>query len=116
MIDQCDDIALARTLKRQRVALVNPLIGEIADALLAAGGAAQRDVVIDLIATGRGAPSASAGLRRELIEAFDLHCVYADREDLPAVLHLPFGPHSRRWALTHEAMDMLQYDRRSRAG
>jgi hypothetical protein len=116
MIDQCDDIALARSLKRQRVALVNPLIGEIADALLVSGGAAHRDVVIDLIAVGRGAPSASDGLRRELIEAFDLHCDYTDRGGLPAVLHLPFGPHSRRWALTHDALDLLQYERRSQVG
>ena len=116
MTDQNDDVAIARSHKRRKVAFANPLLGEIAAALLASGGSAHRDAVIDKIALNRGAPSASDGLRREVLEAFELHCDYAEKEALASVFHLPFGPFSRRWALTHEAFDLLHDERRARTG
>jgi hypothetical protein len=116
MAMQQDDVARARSVKLKRFAMVNPMIGEIAGSLLDLGGAAHRDVVIDLVARRRGGFAASEGLRRELIEAFDLYCEFAGVGRKRPLLHLPFGKGSYRWGLTPQAHDMLMSAAPSRAG
>jgi len=98
-----DNLALARSEKLKKTALVNPLVGEIATGLLALGGSAHRDEVMNFVAAERGAALASAGLRAELIEAFELHLESALLEGREPLFELPFGAGSRRWRLSHDA-------------
>jgi len=107
MMAYLEDLARARTAKFKGAALVNPLVGEIADALLEVGGAAHRDIVIDRVAYRRGGHAASEGLRRELLEAFNLHCDRARCEGRRPLIYLPFGEETRRWSLTTDAFDFL---------
>jgi uncharacterized protein (DUF3084 family) len=79
-------------------------VAEIADALFEMGGSAHRDAVIDRVAIRRGQMFASAGLRLELVEAFDRYCAAMARKGRPALFHLPFGEGSRRWGLTRDVM------------
>ncbi len=111
-----DEVSAARSRKLKSVGLVNPIVGEIADALLGFGGQAHRAAVINLVAQRRGGEIASEGLTRELIEAFEVHCQQAIKQDRPAMLHLPFGEGSHRWALTLDARVALHRSSRSWAG
>jgi hypothetical protein len=90
------------------VAILNPLVGEIAEALLELGGAAHRDLVVAHIAKRRGVYRPSEAMRRELDEAFAAYCLDAADPRAANLLHLPHGPHSRRWALTDHAYGMLR--------
>jgi hypothetical protein len=90
------------------VAILNPLVGEIAEALLDLGGAAHRDLVVAYIAKRRGAYRPSEAMRRELDEAFAAYCLGANDPRAANLLHLPYGPHSQRWALTDHAYGMLR--------
>jgi hypothetical protein len=95
-----DQVAWARSAKLKKSPSLNLLVEEIMDALLEMGGSAHRDAVIDRVAVHRGALSASDGLKRELLEAFEAHCGCKSAKRDQALLHLPFGDGSRRWALT----------------
>lgn len=101
------DITEARARRLSRQPLINPLVGEIVDALLALGGAAHRDAVIRHVALARGAPFASDALARELASAFEARLA-ATPAGASSLLALPFGEGSRRWALTHEALGFLR--------
>lgn len=90
------------------VAILNPLVGEIAEALLDLGGAAHRDLVVAHIAKRRGVYRPSEAMRRELDEAFAAYCLDASHPRTANLLHRPYGPHSRRWALTDHAYGMLR--------
>jgi len=90
------------------VAILNPLVGEITQALLDLGGAAHRDLVVAYIAKQRGVYRASETLRRDLDEAFAAYCNQANDPRAPGLLHLPYGPCSHRWALTDRAYGMLR--------
>jgi len=90
------------------VAILNPLVGEIAEALLDLGGAAHRDLVVAHIAKRRGVYRPSEAMLRELDEAFAAYCRSASDPRAGNLLHLPYGPHSRRWALTDHAYGMLR--------
>jgi hypothetical protein len=90
------------------VAILNPLVGEIAEALLDLGGAAHRDLVVAYIAKRRGLYRPSEGMQRELDEAFSAYCRGSSDPRAANLLHLPYGPHSRRWALTDHAYGMLR--------
>ncbi|KRA69768.1 hypothetical protein ASD89_15410 [Caulobacter sp. Root656] len=90
------------------VAILNPLVGEIAEALLDLGGAAHRDLVVAHIAKRRGVYRPSEAMRRELDEAFAAYCLDASHPRAANLLHRPYGPHSRRWALTDHAYGMLR--------
>ena len=103
-------------MKLKKFAMINPMIGEIASSLLDLGGAAHREVVIDYVARRRGGFAASEGLRRELIEAFDLYCEYVGAGRKRPLLHRPFGKGSYRWGLTQQAHEMLLGAAPSRAG
>ena len=46
---------------------------------------------------------------RELDEAFAAYCRGASDPRAANLLHLPYGPHSRRWALTDQAYGCLLY-------
>lgn len=94
-----DEVASARSAKLKKAPSLNALIDEITETLLEMGGSAHRDAVIDRVAVRRGAAPASDGLKRELLEAFELHRARAASEDNPPHLHLPFGEGSRRWSL-----------------
>jgi len=103
-----DDLARVRAARSKGAALVNPMVAEIADVLLMLGGSAHRDLVIDRVALRRGGHAASDALRRELVDAFDLHRERAVLEGRPSLLHLPFGEQTRRWALTSDAFGHLK--------
>ena len=91
-----------------QVAILNPLVGEITQALMDLGGAAHRDLVTAYVAKRRGAYRPSEGLRRELDEAFAAYCQGAGDPRAPTLLHLPHGPDTYRWALTDWAYALLQ--------
>ncbi len=90
------------------VAILNPLVGEIAGALLDLGGAAHRDLVVAYVAKRRGIYRPSEAMRRELDEAFAAYCGDASDPRAAGLLHLPYGPHSRRWALTDHGYGLLR--------
>ncbi|WP_165185786.1 hypothetical protein [Caulobacter soli] len=90
------------------IAILNPLVGEITEALLDLGGAAHRDLVVAYVAKRRGVYRPSEAMRRELDEAFAAYCRGASDPRAASLLHLPYGPHSHRWALTDQAYGMLR--------
>lgn len=90
------------------VALLNPVVGEIARALLDLGGAAHRDVVVAYVAQRRGWYRPPESLQRELRAAFDAYCGQASDPRATSLLHLPYGPHSARWALTDRGYRMMR--------
>ena len=94
--------------RRNSVAILNPLVQEIADALLELGGSAHRDLVVAHIAKTRGLYRPPAGLATELDAAFSNYCGGASDPRSAGLLHLPYGPHSRRWALTDQAYGLLR--------
>lgn len=93
---------------RSEIAILNPLVGEIAEALLDLGGAAHRDLVVAYVAKRRGVYRPTEAMRRELDEAFAAYCRGASDPRAAHLLHLPYGPHSHRWALTDHAYFMLR--------
>jgi hypothetical protein len=101
-----DGRGLERT--RREIAILNPLVGEIAEALLDLGGAAHRDLVVAYVAKRRGIYRPTEAMRRELDEAFAAYCRDASDPRAANLLHLPYGPHSHRWALTDHAYFMLR--------
>jgi len=90
------------------IAILNPLVSEIVDALLDLGGAAHRDLVAAHIAGRRGIYRTPEALRRELDEAFSAYCRGASDPRDAGLLHLPYGPFSHRWALTDQAYGLLR--------
>jgi hypothetical protein len=103
---EADRRGLERT--RSEIAILNPLVGEIAEALLDLGGAAHRDLVVAYVAKRRGVYRPTEAMRRELDEAFAAYCRGASDPRAANLLHLPYGPHSHRWALTDHAYFMLR--------
>lgn len=94
--------------KRPSVAILNPLVKEITGALLDLGGAAHRDLVVAYIAKQRGIFRPPEALADELDAAFSAYCGGAVDARSPGLLHLPYGAHSRRWALTDQAYGLLR--------
>lgn len=90
------------------VAILNPLVQEITDALLDLGGAAHRDMVVAHVAKKRGVYRPSPAMGQELDAAFSTYCSRASDPRSPGLLHLPYGPFSRRWALTEQAYGLLR--------
>lgn len=90
------------------IAILNPLVSEIVDALLDLGGAAHRDLVVAHISRRRGIYRPPEPLRRELDEAFSGYCRGATDPRAAGLLHLPYGPFSHRWALTDRAYALLR--------
>ena len=88
-------------------ALVNPLIVEIADALVELGGEADRDRVLGLAASRLGV-SAGADPSHALIEAFDRHMAQAERQGAPPLFLLPSGAGLQRLSLTDQARRLLR--------
>ena len=103
---EADRRGLERT--RSEIAILNPLVGEIAEALLDLGGAAHRDLVVAYVAKRRGVYRPTEAMRRELDEAFAAYCRGVSDPRAASLLHLPYGPHSHRWALTDHAYFMLR--------
>ena len=97
------------------VAILNPLVQEITGALLDLGGAAHRDLVVAYIAKKRGVYRPPVSLAQELDAAFSTYCGGASDPRSPGLLHLPYGPYSRRWALTDQAYGLLRGGRESGA-
>ena len=93
-----------------RVRLVNPMVVEIVEALIALGGGAHRQAVADQVAlrrTGRACPAEPA-MRTEVYAAFDAYLVWSASRKVPPLLHLPLGTDSYRWALTDAGMHLFQ--------
>lgn len=89
-------------------AILNPLVAEIAHALLDLGGAAHRDLVVAYIAKRRGAFRPTDTLRGEIEQAFANYCGGAIDPRAASLLHQPYGPLSQRWALTDRAYRLLR--------
>lgn len=103
--------------KARRNPDADPLVAEIAEALLSLGGQGHRDAVAERIATARGGATAKP------TEALTAHVRAAFEERLmldraqhgrPALFDLPFGAGSHRWALAREAETFLRWGRMSR--
>lgn len=98
--------------RRWAPAAPKPLVSEIMDALHDLGGQAHRNLVFDYIAANR----ANTGERPphdffdDLLTAFEDHLEGAPGSRM---LALPFGPESRRWALSQEGMAQLRHRTRS---
>ncbi|MES2343563.1 MAG: hypothetical protein V4597_17980 [Pseudomonadota bacterium] len=89
---------------------VDPLVGEIAEALLRFGGSAHRDRVIEYLALNRSPEGGvQLSLRARAVAAFDAHSG-SDRDShgVRPLFRKPFGPGSHRWALTAEAEAFLR--------
>lgn len=90
-----------------------PLVSEIMDALHDLGGQAHRDLVFNYIAANR----TNTGERPPQDFFDDLIAAFEEHMDSGApgtrLLALPFGPQSRRWALSHEGMARLRHRTRS---
>ncbi len=98
-----DQLAQARRHRLERSGLLSPLIAEIAEALVALGGAASLTSIADLVARRRGGLAASEGLKSELGLAFQLHCERAALEGRKAAFVA--GPPV--WSLTPDAYAFL---------
>jgi hypothetical protein len=97
--------AVERRSEPRTTILQTGLIDEMVMALLAIGGSAHRDSVIVRVAARRGLPAVPDRLRRDLLNAFDLHRARTGQPE--RLLWLPFGEGSRRWALTPEAIEVV---------
>ena len=90
--------------------VVDPLVGEIAEALLFFGGSAHRDRVINRLAAHRAIGNDLAvALRIRAVAVFDAHSGM-DGYGLSkaALFRKPFGAGSHRWALMPEAEAFLR--------
>jgi len=87
------------------------LIEEMVEVLTEFGGSAHRDSVILRVAARRGLDEVPDRLRRDLLNAFDLHRARAVGSEL--LVWLPFGEESRRWALTSSARELDHARQRS---
>lgn len=94
--------------RARSAAILNPLVQEITGALLDLGGAAHRDLVVAHVAKKRGVFRLSASMAQELDAAFSAYCSDASDRRSAGLLHLPYGPFSRRWALTDQAYGLLR--------
>jgi hypothetical protein len=106
-----DEVARARNNKLSKTWNVNPVLAEIVTALLDLNGAAHGDVVVEAIARQRGAGRPSEGFRREVYQAVDIHCEKAKGSGRPPLLHRPFGPESKRWALLPDVLTFMSESR-----
>jgi hypothetical protein len=103
---------IERRSEPRTTVLSTALIEEIVEVLTEFGGSGHRDSVIIRVAARRGLDEVPDRLRRDLLNAFDLHCARAVGEEL--LLWLPFGEGSRRWALAPAGRDFVH--ERQRAG
>ena len=92
------------------VAILNPLVRDITQALFELGGAAHRDVVVAHIAKKQGVFRPTSSMAQALDGAFFTYCAGAGDPAGASLLHLPYGPFSRRWALTDQAYGLLGGD------
>jgi hypothetical protein len=92
-----------------RAARIEPLLAEIVDALTRLGGAAHCDDIVDLIGRRRygAACPAANGFGTEVFETFEAYVAMAGLRRPPPLIHRPFGPTSRRWALMQAGADLF---------
>ena len=105
-----DVVQFKKTARRRWTPVApKPLVSEIMDALHDLGGQAHRDLVFSYIAANRS----NTGERPphdffdDLLAAFDDHLESGPPRT--RLLGLPFGPGSRRWALSQEGMAQLRH-------
>jgi len=92
----------------RRSGRVDPLVGEICEALLQFGGSADRDRVLERLGENRSR-QVDMRLRARAIAVFDAHsCVDFGGRGLRPLFRRPFGPGQRKWALTPEAEAFLR--------
>ena len=84
-------------------AAIDPLLRDIFQALSGHGGSAHRDLIIRSLIDSRAGAWAQ-GLdcaRDQIIRTFEDYLAFAETRGSPhPYAYLPFGPDSRRWALT----------------
>ena len=109
-----DVVQFKKTARRRWSPVVpKPLVSEIMDALHDLGGQAHRDLVFNYIAANRtnAGDRPSPDFFYELLAAFDDHLESGPPRS--RLLTLPFGPDSRRWALSDEGITQLRHRTRS---
>jgi hypothetical protein len=87
---------------------MDPLVGEICDALLQLGGSAHRDKVLEQLGANRSG-AVDLRLRARALAVFDAHAT-VDRlasRNRP-LFRKPFGPGKQSWSLTAEAEAFLR--------
>ncbi|TPW02343.1 MAG: outer membrane efflux protein [bacterium] len=99
-----------RRAKGGKARLVDPVVIEILEALLALGGCAHRQMVADQIAQRRSGRSGPAGIaaRNEIYAAFDAYLAWAVIRKTTPLLDRPLGEGSYRWALTDAGRRLFQ--------
>lgn len=87
---------------------MDPLVGEICEALLRFGGSAHRDRVLEYLGANRSG-AVDLRLRARAVAVFDAHSAL-ERVGSRArpLFRKPFGPGKHRWALTAEAEAFLR--------
>jgi hypothetical protein len=86
------------------------MVSELTEALMALGGQAHRNAVIERVCLGRGLGLSAIGeLRHMAIRAFETQMA-ADRQARPdrPLFALPFGEGSPRWALAPQAQAFIR--------
>ncbi|HLI67950.1 MAG TPA: hypothetical protein VKU90_16415 [Caulobacteraceae bacterium] len=104
--------AEARAIRVQRAKLIKALVDEMVEALVEMGGSGHRDAVIARVAVRLGVSPATEDFKRDVKEAFEKRRAGPADEGGGALLCLPFGEGSHRWALTAYARQ--QADERAR--
>jgi len=95
--------------KAARVAVTDPVVGEIADALMHLGGAAHRQDVADWIARRRSGRSNRASIEEqsEVFSAFATYLKMSSRSRRAGLMRQSFGPDSYRWELTFAGVELF---------
>lgn len=99
-----------RRARGGKARLVDPVVIEILEALLALGGCAHRQMVADQIAqrrSGRSCP-AEVAARTEIYAAFDAYMAWTVTRKATPLLDRPLGEGSYRWALTEAGQRLFQ--------
>ena len=86
---------------------MDPLVGEICEALLRFGGSAPRDQVLEYLGANRSGP-VDLRLRARAIAVFDAHSEIDASPRARPLFREPFGPGRRLWGLTAEAVAFLR--------
>jgi hypothetical protein len=93
---------------------MDPLVGEICEALLSLGGSAHRDQVLACLGDNRSG-SVDIRLRARAMAVFDAHSALDGGPRKRPLFREPFGPGRRHWALTPEAEAFLRAGAATRA-
>jgi hypothetical protein len=98
----------------RRPGRLDPLVGEICEALLQFGGSAHRDQVFARLGANRHG-EVDLRLRARAMAVFDAHSAMTGLTRCQPLFREPYGPGGRHWALTAEAEAFLRAGAATRA-